>query len=75
VWARYLFEYGAAEQVVDLAPGHSVEVHYTSPLLTFVPGRIGFVPQPRPGVLPLVLILGAVVLVVVVIIVAAVLSG
>lgn len=46
---RYLYEYGAAEQVLDLVPGQSVEVHYSPPLITFVRGRIGLTPQPRPG--------------------------
>ena len=50
VWNRYLWEYGAAEQEVDLLPGQSVEVHYTPPMVTFVRGRIGFTPQGRPGV-------------------------
>ena len=49
VSSRYLYEYGAAEQDVDLAPGQSVEVHYSPPLMTFVRGRIGLTPQPRPG--------------------------
>lgn len=75
VWAKYLFDYGAAEQVVDIAPGQSVEVHYSPPMLTFLRGRIGFAPQPRPGVVPLVVFLGAVVLLIVLGIVAAILGG
>jgi len=75
VWARYLFEYGAAEQVVDLAPGQSVEVHYSPPMITFVRGRIGFVPQPRPGLVGLLVVLGTMLLFVVLIIVAAIVTG
>ena len=48
--SRYLWEYGAAEQEVDLLPAQSVEVHYTPPVVTFVRGAIGFTPQGRPGV-------------------------
>jgi hypothetical protein len=75
VWARYLFEYGGVEEVVELAPGQSVEVHYSPPLLTFLRGRIGLTPQPRPGLVPLVAILGVVVLVVVLVIIAAIVGG
>ena len=75
VWARYLFDYGAAEQTVDIAPGQSLDVHYSAPMLTFIRGRIGFVPQPRPGLVPLVVLLGAMVVIVVLIIVAAVVTG
>ena len=45
----YLWEYGRADLLVDIAPGTSVEVHYSAPVLTFVKGRMGFEPQPRPG--------------------------
>ncbi|HEY5822548.1 MAG TPA: hypothetical protein VIT20_11270 [Propionibacteriaceae bacterium] len=45
----YLWRFGAAEQAVDVAPGQSVEVHYSGPLITFMSGRIGFEEQPRPG--------------------------
>jgi hypothetical protein len=75
VWARYLFEYGAAEQVVDLAPGQSVEVHYSAPVLTFIRGRIGPSPQPRPGMVALLAVLGGVVLLIVLIIVLAIVTG
>ena len=75
VWARYLFEYGAAEQVVDIAPGQSLEVHYSPPLITFIRGRMGFVPQGRPGLVPLVAVLGGVVLILVLIVVAAIFTG
>ena len=37
--SRYMWEYGAAEQQVDLAPGQSLEVHYSGPLITFIKGR------------------------------------
>ena len=75
VWARYLFEYGAAEQDVDIAPGQSLEVHYSPPMLTFVRGRIGLGPQGRPGLVPLLAVLGGVVLIVVLIVLLAVLTG
>ena len=75
VWARYLFDYGAAEQVVDIAPGQSVAVHYSTPMITFVRGRIGFGPQPRPGLAGLVAVLGGIVLLLVLVIVATILNG
>ena len=75
VWARYLFEYGAAEQDVDIAPGQSLEVHDSPPMLTFVRGRIGFGSQGRPGLVPLVAVLGGVVLIVVLIVLLAILTG
>jgi hypothetical protein len=62
---RYLYEYGAAEQVVDVAPGQSLEVHYSPPLVTFVRGRIGFAPQGRPGLGVLIAILVALLAVVI----------
>ncbi len=49
VSANYLWEFGAAEQPVDIYPGQSVEVHYSPPLITFMRGKIGFTEQPRPG--------------------------
>jgi hypothetical protein len=73
--SSYLWEYGGAEQLVDIAPGQSVTVHYSPPLVTFLAGRIGFVPQPRPGLLPLILILAVPVLLVILVIAATVLSG
>lgn len=75
VSSRYMWEYGAAEQQVDLAPGQSVEVHYSGPLLTFVGGRMGFTPQARPGVVGFGLVLGIPLLLLLVIIVAAVASS
>lgn len=45
----YLWEYGAAEQPVDIYPGQSIEVHYSGPMITFAAGRMGFEQQPRPG--------------------------
>jgi hypothetical protein len=44
-----LWEYGAATQLVDIAPGQSVEVCYSSPMITLMAGRMGFEPQKRPG--------------------------
>ena len=46
---RYLWTYGAAEQVVPVQPGRTSEVHYSPPAFTFLDGRMGPVPQPRPG--------------------------
>ena len=75
VWARYLFEYGAAEQVVDIAPGQSLELHYSAPMITFLRGRIGFTPQPRPGMVGPVAVLSGMLLVLVVITLAGILTG
>jgi hypothetical protein len=50
VSCRYLWEYGRAQDAVPIGPGQQVEVHYSPPLLTFIGGRIGPTPQPRPGV-------------------------
>lgn len=49
VASNYLWKYGAATLPVTIYPGQSVEVHYSGPLITFVGGRLGFEPQPRPG--------------------------
>ena len=47
--ANYLWEFGTAEQVVEINPGQSVDLHYSPPLITFIGGRMGFSEQPRPG--------------------------
>ena len=47
--ANYLWEFGSAEQVVEINPGQSVDLHYSPPLITFIGGRMGFSEQPRPG--------------------------
>ena len=75
VSSRYLWEYGAAEHSVDRAPGQSVEVHYSGPLLTFIGGRMGFTPQARPGVVGMVLLISVPLLLAVLVFVAAVVSG
>ena len=75
VASRYLWEYGAAEQPVDLAPGQSVEVHYSGPLLTFIGGRMGFTPQSRPGAVAFGLLLGIPLLVLVLAIVVGIVGA
>lgn len=53
--AQWMWRYGHAEQMVQVAPGQTVEVFYAAPALTFISGRIGFEKQRTPGLIPLVL--------------------
>jgi hypothetical protein len=68
---NYLWEYGRAELLVDIAPGQSVEVHYSSPVLTLMKGRMGFELQPRPG-MPVLWAMVAIPIVIMIIVVIAV---
>ncbi len=72
---NYLWEYGRAELGVDVAPGQSVEVHYSPPLLTFVGGRMGFEEQPRPGMLAFWIILAIPILILVLVIIGIAVSA
>jgi hypothetical protein len=71
----YLWQFGHASLPVDIAPGQSVEVHYSSPLITFMSGRMGFEPQPRPGAVAMWAILAAVVLIIVFVVVVVILGS
>jgi hypothetical protein len=71
---NYMWEYGRAEMIVDIAPGQSVEVHYSSPVLTFIQGRMGFELQPRPG-MPVLWALLAIPVVIIVIVVIAIVAS
>jgi hypothetical protein len=68
---NYLWEFGRAELLVDIAPGQSVEVHYSSPVITFMAGRMGFEPQPRPG-MPVFWVLLAIPILIIVFVVIAI---
>ena len=50
-------------------------MHYSPPMITFVRGRIGFVPQPRPGLVGLAVVVGGTVLLLVLVIAAAILTA
>jgi hypothetical protein len=49
VESRYLWPYGRQQLAVDVAPGQSVEIHYSGPMMSFGAGAMGFTEQPRPG--------------------------
>lgn len=57
VTCTYLWEYGRAVDTVPVAPNSRVEVFYSAPYFTFLPGRIGPVQQPRRGGIALVILL------------------
>lgn len=73
--ATYLWEYGAADQTVQVAPGQSVEVHYSPPLITFLRGRIGFERQPLRGLAVFWVVVAIPVLLVIVAVVGLALSS
>ncbi|MEH3033373.1 MAG: hypothetical protein PGN07_04870 [Aeromicrobium erythreum] len=60
---QWLWTYGQAEQRIQAAPGQTVDVFYAAPVLTFLPGAMGPVPQKRAGLGALLGCLGALVLV------------
>lgn len=71
VSSNYLWEFGAAELPVVVPPGQSVEVHYSGPMVTFMRGKIGFSPQPRPGTAIVWALIAVPVLVVLIILIAS----
>ena len=73
--ASYLWTFGRAEADADVPPGQTVELHYSSPVITFLRGSIGPTEQPRRGALALALLLGLPVALLLVVIVAAVVSS
>lgn len=73
--SSYLWTYGRAELDVDVAPEQTVEIHYAGPLITFMSGRMGFEPQKRGGVVPLIVVLAFIALVIVLAIIGAALGG
>jgi len=73
--ASYMWEFGSAEQVVEINPGQSVEVHYTPPLITFIGGRMGFREQPRRGTVAFWVIIAIPVLIFLVTFIGIVTSG
>lgn len=73
--ANYLWEFGGAEQVVEVLPGQTVAVHYTPPLLTFIGGRMGFSEQPRAGMAVFWMIMAIPILIVLVSVIAIATSG
>jgi hypothetical protein len=75
VESRYLWPYGKQQQVFDVAPGQTVEVHYSGPLVSFGAGAMGFTEQPRPGKLTFWLILAIPIALVVAIFVAIMASS
>lgn len=72
--ATYMWAFGHAQLPVVIHPGQSVTVHYSPPMITFIAGKMGFEPQPRPGSLVTWLVLGFAVLIVVVAILVGVLT-
>lgn len=73
--SNYLWTFGRAELDVEVATEQTVEVYYAGPLLTFLGGRMGFEPQKRGGMIPLLVVLGFVVIVVVLGIIGAALGS
>lgn len=55
---NYMWDYGFAQDAVPVRPGEHVEVHYSTPMLTFLGGRMGPQPQPRPGMVGFTLLMG-----------------
>lgn len=74
VATHYLWKFGTAEQVVEVQPGRSTEVHYSGPLITFIGGRMGATEQPRPGQLAFWILMGFLGLVLLLGVVAAVIG-
>ncbi|MBA3529880.1 MAG: hypothetical protein H0T91_11355 [Propionibacteriaceae bacterium] len=58
VESRYMWTFGQQQLNVNVAPGQTLEVHYTGPALTFMAGAMGYEPQQRPGRIGVWLILG-----------------
>ncbi|WP_054812954.1 hypothetical protein [Nocardia arizonensis] len=51
VWVAtpWLFDMGAAQLPVQIAPGQGIRVYYKPPAVVFVNGAIGLTPQKTPG--------------------------
>lgn len=73
--ADYLWTFGQAETVVDVYPGQSIELHYSSPMLTFLKGRVGPERQPRPGAVGMIAVFAALLLIILVPLIAAIISS
>jgi hypothetical protein len=71
----YMWEYGRAGQDVEIAPGQTLELHYSPPMVTVLGGRMGFELQPRPGQVALWVILGGVFLVVLLVVIGIIASS
>lgn len=74
VASTYLFNYGRAEAVVDVAPGQTLELHYAGLWTTFSPGRLGPVPQTPAGKAALAVAIALIVLIIVAVFLAGALS-
>lgn len=61
---QWLRRYGQAALDIDVAPGQTVPVFYASPYHQFTTGRMGHVPQQRPGVGGLVVLVAALLVIV-----------
>jgi len=75
VASNYLWEYGRATMGVDVPPGQTVEVHYSGPVMTMMGGKLGFTPQPRPGMLAFWLIIAIPIVLILIFVLAAVISA
>jgi hypothetical protein len=60
---------------VDVPPGQTVEVHYSGPVMTMMGGKLGFTPQPRPGMLAFWLIIAIPIVLILIFVLAAVISA
>lgn len=56
---QYLWTYGQASAQVAVAEGQEQQLFYAPPAFTFLPGRMGPVPQPMRGMVAMWVFLGA----------------
>jgi hypothetical protein len=75
VASNYLWQYGQATMGVDVTPGQAVEVHYSGPMMTMMSGKMGFSPQPRPGMLAFGLIISLPIVLILIFVFAAIVSA
>lgn len=58
----YLYDYGGAEQIVEIAPGQRVDLFYATPAAAFLTGSLGTEPQKNRGFVAMIAILVGLVL-------------
>jgi hypothetical protein len=75
VHCQWMRQYGQASLDFVVAPGQIIEVRYASPWHQFARGNLGFAPQPRPGRLLGLALLGGFVVVALAMLAAGVFAG
>lgn len=71
----YLYDYGAAEQTVQITPGQQVALFYATPAAAFIAGSLGTTPQKNRGFGVMIAILVALVALIILIPVIVVVAG